>query len=104
MNGDFGEVENLSCEKNSGLSMEETFTKIYATDAWGKGSGAGSVPVHCLKWLLGPCNSEVPPNRRETVEKEPRPLKRDMLQSQLDFYVYIFPLNNIGIDIYVVSL
>ena len=36
-----------------GLSMEETFTKIYATEAWGKGSGAGSVPVHCLKWLLG---------------------------------------------------
>ncbi|CAL1139152.1 unnamed protein product [Cladocopium goreaui] len=34
-----------------GLTMEETFTKIYATDAWGKGSGAGSVPVHCLKWI-----------------------------------------------------
>ena len=40
--------------------MEETFTKIYATDAWGKGSGAGSVPVHCLKWLLG-ATYAVPP-------------------------------------------
>lgn len=46
-----------SCQ-NSGLSMEETFTKIYATDAWGKGSGAGSVPVHCLKWLLGVCATQ----------------------------------------------
>eukprot|EP00414_Alexandrium_minutum_P002662 CAMPEP_0113820062 /NCGR_PEP_ID=MMETSP0328-20130328/1051_1 /TAXON_ID=39455 /ORGANISM="Alexandrium minutum" /LENGTH=271 /DNA_ID=CAMNT_0000787995 /DNA_START=76 /DNA_END=888 /DNA_ORIENTATION=+ /assembly_acc=CAM_ASM_000350 len=35
----------------SALSVEDTFTKIYATDAWGKGSGAGSVPVHCLKWI-----------------------------------------------------
>mmetsp|Transcript_121334 Transcript_121334/g.387810 ORF Transcript_121334/g.387810 Transcript_121334/m.387810 type:complete len:291 (-) Transcript_121334:9-881(-) len=34
-----------------GLSLEDTFTKIYATDAWGKGSGAGSVPVHCLEWI-----------------------------------------------------
>lgn len=33
------------------LSLEDTFTQIYATDAWGKGSGAGSVPVHCLKWI-----------------------------------------------------
>lgn len=33
------------------LSVEDTFTKIYATDAWGKGSGAGSVPSHCLKWI-----------------------------------------------------
>lgn len=33
------------------LSVEDTFTKIYATDAWGKGSGAGSVPVHCLEWI-----------------------------------------------------
>ncbi|CAK9045932.1 unnamed protein product [Durusdinium trenchii] len=34
-----------------GLSLEETFTQIYATEAWGRGSGAGSVPVHCLKWI-----------------------------------------------------
>jgi len=33
------------------LTVESTFTQIYATDAWGKGSGAGSVPVHCLKWI-----------------------------------------------------
>eukprot|EP00933_Yihiella_yeosuensis_P031720 TRINITY_DN2529_c3_g1_i2.p1 TRINITY_DN2529_c3_g1~~TRINITY_DN2529_c3_g1_i2.p1 ORF type:complete len:270 (-),score=33.66 TRINITY_DN2529_c3_g1_i2:126-935(-) len=35
----------------AGLSVEETFSKIYATSAWGKGSGAGSLPVHCLKWI-----------------------------------------------------
>mmetsp|Transcript_84116 Transcript_84116/g.139178 ORF Transcript_84116/g.139178 Transcript_84116/m.139178 type:complete len:283 (+) Transcript_84116:70-918(+) len=35
----------------SKMSVEEAFTKIYRTDAWGKGSGAGSVPVHCLKWI-----------------------------------------------------
>ncbi|CAE7612592.1 AGX1 [Symbiodinium sp. CCMP2592] len=35
----------------SGLSLEDTFTQIYATGAWGKGSGAGSLPVHCLKWI-----------------------------------------------------
>lgn len=34
-----------------GLSLEDTFTRIYATDAWGKGSGAGSVPAHCLEWI-----------------------------------------------------
>ncbi|CAE8626188.1 unnamed protein product [Polarella glacialis] len=34
-----------------GLGLEDTFTKIYATSAWGKGSGAGSLPVHCLRWI-----------------------------------------------------
>lgn len=29
----------------------ETFTRIYATNAWGKGSGAGSVPAHCYEWI-----------------------------------------------------
>ena len=36
----------------AGLSLEETFTQIYATSAWGKGSGAGSLPAHCLSWRL----------------------------------------------------
>merc|ERR1719454_1272856 len=35
----------------SNLTIEQTFTQIYQTDAWGKGSGAGSIPVHCLKWI-----------------------------------------------------
>ncbi|CAK0833063.1 unnamed protein product, partial [Prorocentrum cordatum] len=34
-----------------GLSVEDAFAKIYDTNAWGKGSGAGSVPAHCLKWI-----------------------------------------------------
>mmetsp|Transcript_23297 Transcript_23297/g.43807 ORF Transcript_23297/g.43807 Transcript_23297/m.43807 type:complete len:261 (-) Transcript_23297:90-872(-) len=34
-----------------GLSLEETFSQIYATNAWGKGSGAGSLPAHCLRWI-----------------------------------------------------
>ena len=37
---------------SQGLTLEDTFTRIYATSAWGKGSGAGSLPAHCLKWSL----------------------------------------------------
>eukprot|EP00928_Gymnodinium_smaydae_P046474 TRINITY_DN30969_c0_g1_i1.p1 TRINITY_DN30969_c0_g1~~TRINITY_DN30969_c0_g1_i1.p1 ORF type:complete len:302 (+),score=31.68 TRINITY_DN30969_c0_g1_i1:59-907(+) len=34
-----------------GQELEATFTEIYATNAWGRGSGAGSLPIHCLKWI-----------------------------------------------------
>lgn len=42
------EVRGRSYE---GLSLEEAFTRIYSTGAWGKGSGAGSLPAHCLQWI-----------------------------------------------------
>eukprot|EP00401_Gymnodinium_catenatum_P078687 CAMPEP_0117465920 /NCGR_PEP_ID=MMETSP0784-20121206/4874_1 /TAXON_ID=39447 /ORGANISM="" /LENGTH=321 /DNA_ID=CAMNT_0005259843 /DNA_START=21 /DNA_END=983 /DNA_ORIENTATION=+ len=34
-----------------GSTMQEIFTSIYETSAWGKGSGAGSVPAHCLPYI-----------------------------------------------------
>eukprot|EP00927_Polykrikos_kofoidii_P063122 TRINITY_DN57950_c0_g1_i1.p1 TRINITY_DN57950_c0_g1~~TRINITY_DN57950_c0_g1_i1.p1 ORF type:complete len:291 (+),score=39.68 TRINITY_DN57950_c0_g1_i1:73-945(+) len=34
-----------------GLSAEETFTQIYAKGAWGGGSGTGSLPAHCVRWV-----------------------------------------------------
>lgn len=34
-----------------GLSVQDTFTKIYDQNSWGKGSGLGSVPQHIQKWI-----------------------------------------------------
>lgn len=49
--GKYPVTDTVRGETYRGLSIEDTFTKIYATDAWGKGSGAGSVPAHCLEWI-----------------------------------------------------
>eukprot|EP00929_Paragymnodinium_shiwhaense_P100576 TRINITY_DN6299_c0_g1_i5.p1 TRINITY_DN6299_c0_g1~~TRINITY_DN6299_c0_g1_i5.p1 ORF type:complete len:277 (+),score=29.03 TRINITY_DN6299_c0_g1_i5:75-905(+) len=50
-NKDYPISDHVTGAVYEGLSLEERFTKIYATEAWGGGSGAGSLPVHCLKWI-----------------------------------------------------
>lgn len=49
--GKYPVTDAVRGETYRGLSVEDIFTRIYATEAWGKGSGAGSVPVHCLEWI-----------------------------------------------------